>query len=115
MGTRRGSLGVNAPLSSNCAARECCTPSVACMSTVPCNYFSAVVRNPAMAQHPLKIWRKAKGLSVAELARQVGVTREAVRQWEDEDVIPAHLHMRKLAKVTGGAVRADHFYGISQS
>ena len=66
-----------------------------------------------MKQHPLKIWRQTNELSAAELARRVGVTREAVRQWEDENVIPAPAHMRKLQRVTAGAIRADHFYGMA--
>lgn len=66
-----------------------------------------------MAHHPLKIWRKANGLTLAALAKQVGVTPEAVRQWEDERVIPVHGHMRKIAKVTDGAVRPDHFFGVA--
>lgn len=28
-------------------------------------------------------WRKAKGMSLADIARELGVTREAVRLWEN--------------------------------
>ena len=64
-------------------------------------------------QHPLKRWRISANLTRAALAQKVGVTVEAIRQWEHEGAIPDSGHLRKIAKVTDGIVRPDHFHGLA--
>ena len=64
-------------------------------------------------RHPLTVWRKSQHLSMAAFARQVGVTREAVRQWENGASKPHFLKVRAIEKATGGSIRATHFYGAA--
>lgn len=54
-----------------------------------------------MKVHPLKLWRQRKKMSGNELARRIGVSREAVRQWENDGQIPRATHMRIIHKLTG--------------
>ena len=59
--------------------------------------------------HPLKAYRKARGLTMEEFARKVGVQRAAVSKWE-RGSIPRPEIMRRIVEVTGGEVTAQDFY-----
>ena len=63
-----------------------------------------------MKTHPLKVWRKSKGLKLLDAAKLVGVTKECWRQWEKGGRIPHQSHMRRLGQATSGKVRPEHFY-----
>jgi transcriptional regulator with XRE-family HTH domain len=43
--------------------------------------------------------RKRRGLSVAELAKELGISRAAVYQWERNARAPAKRHVLKLAEI----------------
>jgi transcriptional regulator with XRE-family HTH domain len=50
------------------------------------------------------------GISMADFAGQLGVTREAVRGWCAGDYLPSLLHVYEIEKATDGAVCASSFY-----
>ena len=55
---------------------------------------------------------KARGLSDAEMAARLGVTRQTVYRWRRGQAIPGREEMRALHQATGGEVTADDFYGL---
>ena len=58
----------------------------------------------------LSIWRKAQGLTLAEVAKRIGVTEVTLSRYERGERIPAREIMPKIAAVTGGAVQPNDFY-----
>jgi transcriptional regulator with XRE-family HTH domain len=60
---------------------------------------------PAATQEWIKKAMRASRMSAAELARQTGVTRQAVSRWLHPDAsrrtIPDEAHLRRIAEVTG--------------
>lgn len=46
-------------------------------------------------------WRKAKNLSLADIARPLGVTREAVRLWENGDTRTSTEKIIMIAAILG--------------
>lgn len=46
-------------------------------------------------------------LPAATFARRVGVTSATVHRWVDGSIVPSAEALRKIFKVTGGAVRPD--------
>ena len=62
--------------------------------------------------HRISAWRKAVGLSPAELAKRIGVTAAAVYQWEgsgDAKTKPSLENLEKLVKALG--LTMERFYG----
>ena len=57
----------------------------------------------------IKMFRKAKGLTQAELGELLGVSNQAVSKWEMETTMPDILLLPELAKVLG--VTLDDLYG----
>ena len=53
---------------------------------------------------------KRMGLSMADFASQLGVTREAVRCWCRGDYLPSLANVSEIERVTGGAITARSFY-----
>ena len=49
--------------------------------------------------NPIKQRREAKGWTPSQLARRVGVGRQAVRSWEERGSLPNVQSLRKLAEV----------------
>jgi transcriptional regulator with XRE-family HTH domain len=49
--------------------------------------------------NPIKQRREAKGWTQSQLARRVGVGRQAVRSWEERGSLPNVQSLRKLAEV----------------
>lgn len=51
----------------------------------------------------IKRWRKSRDpvVTKSELARRVGVTMEAVLQWEKGDTNPTHTNVEKIATALG--------------
>ena len=60
--------------------------------------------------HPLRAWRVAQGLSLAQAADKVGTTRQVWHNWETGKRRPRPRYMARLRQVTGGKVNADVFY-----
>ncbi len=50
--------------------------------------------------HPIARYRRAKGWTQGALAKEVGVTTNAVQAWE-RGTLPRPMHMPKLAEVLG--------------
>lgn len=61
--------------------------------------------------HAIRIatWRKAKGLTQAKLAANVGVTVSAVSYWEAGKTTPSQGHLEKL--VAALDLTMPRFYG----
>lgn len=53
---------------------------------------------------------KRMGISMAEFAAQLGVTREAVRAWCKREYLPSLANVSEMERLTGGAVTARSFY-----
>lgn len=47
----------------------------------------------------LRNLRKARGLSQPELARQLGITKQAVSNWENNRIIPSASMLRRLSQI----------------
>ena len=50
------------------------------------------------------------GISKADFASQLGVTREAVRAWCAGQYQPSLLHVSEMERLTGGVITARSFY-----
>ena len=56
--------------------------------------------------------RKAHNLTQSELADRLGVTHQAVSQWERSETLPDILILPKLAEIFGETT--DHFLGLTE-
>ncbi len=54
-------------------------------------------------------WLKETGVSSAELARRLGVTRQTVQGWIDGAFRPSIIHLRQLELLTGNVISAASF------
>lgn len=54
-------------------------------------------------------WRKARRLSQAVLADNLGTTQQTLSRWERGVLVPSPRRMREIHLLTGGWVRPDHF------
>lgn len=61
-------------------------------------------------QHPLRKWRKAKGLTLEACARKVGTSRQVWSDWERGRRRPDGRFMPRVRELTDGIVTADHFF-----
>ncbi|MCR5681029.1 MAG: helix-turn-helix domain-containing protein, partial [Clostridiales bacterium] len=50
--------------------------------------------------------RKEKGMTQAELAEALGVTHQAVSQWERSETFPDILTLPKIAEIFGESINA---------
>ena len=55
---------------------------------------------------------KRTGVKNAEFARLIGVSGEAVRRYREGARIPSAEVMRRIVRVTGGAVQPNDFYEL---
>lgn len=55
--------------------------------------------------------RKARGISQVELARRLGVTKQSVCNWENDNIQPSIEMLLKLAKEF--AVSTDYLLGLT--
>ena len=60
--------------------------------------------------HPLREWRKAKGLPLEQAASRIGTSRQVWSDWERRRRRPSPTLMPKVRDLTGGAVGADDFF-----
>lgn len=60
------------------------------------------------SEHPLKSWRKAAGLTLAEAATRVGTSRQVWWGWEAGRRRPSNTLMPKVRELTG--LSSDVFY-----
>lgn len=58
----------------------------------------------------IRLWRESRGITKAQLARDVGVSPAAVSQWEqDKGTEPTHTNVAAIASAIG--VSLSVFYG----
>jgi len=60
--------------------------------------------------HPLRKWRKAKGLTLEECAGKIGTSRQVWSDWERGRRRPDGRFMPKVRAYTGEEISADDFY-----
>ena len=54
-------------------------------------------------------WLRIKGWSPADLADQIGVSRQAVYGWLNGEFYPAYENLLSLSEITEGQVALDSF------
>lgn len=59
-----------------------------------------------MAKHPLRAWRECEGLSVAEAAERLSVSREFIYQLERGNMNCGVKSAPRIARVTGISLEA---------
>ncbi|WP_243577919.1 helix-turn-helix domain-containing protein [Clostridium minihomine] len=65
-----------------------------------------------MIAEKIKSLRVARGLTQAELARQLGITRNGVNSWEQGLSMPSPAYLVELAKLF--RVTTDYLLGLSE-
>ena len=60
----------------------------------------------------LSTYMKNRKLGAADLAREIGVSPQAVRRYCSGERIPAPEVMRRIVAATGGAVQPNDFYDV---
>lgn len=60
--------------------------------------------------HPLRVWRVGAGLTVAQAAQKLGVTRQTWHAYEANRRPPLPSVMDRLLVLTDGAVQPNDFY-----
>lgn len=63
-----------------------------------------------MLNQRIRILRQARGLSQVELARILGVTKQSVSNWENDNIQPSIEMLKKIAQTFG--VSADYLLGL---
>ena len=63
-----------------------------------------------MLSERIKALRKASGISQVDLAELLGVTKQSVSNWENDNIQPSIEMLLKLVKVFG--VSSDYLLGI---
>lgn len=61
-------------------------------------------------EHPLTAWRKSRGISLADIARQIDCTRPVVGRYEAGRT-PRQPFMDRIVILTEGAVTANDWLG----
>jgi transcriptional regulator with XRE-family HTH domain len=64
----------------------------------------------AIPEHPLRKWRKARGLTLHEAALRIGTVRQVWSDWERGRRRPGPQYMPLVRDLTDGEVTADAFY-----
>ena len=59
------------------------------------------------------VWRKSTGMSQAKLGAKLGVTQVAVCDWENDKRTPEKSMLRKIARLSKGAVPVDSWGGTA--
>lgn len=57
----------------------------------------------------LDAWMRARGMTMRDLAKRLGVSSETVRRWLIGARLPRRQHLAALRALTGGEVTADSF------
>lgn len=66
-----------------------------------------------MLNQRIRILRQARGLSQVELARILGVTKQSVSNWENDNIQPSIDMLKRIAQTFG--VSADYLLGLDDS
>jgi transcriptional regulator with XRE-family HTH domain len=62
------------------------------------------------SDHPLRRWRKSKGLTLEECGAAVGTSRQVWSDWERGRRRPSGEFMPRVRSFTEGAIVADDFF-----
>ena len=66
-----------------------------------------------MLNQRIRILRQARGLSQVELARILGVTKQSVSNWENDNIQPSIEMLKRIAQTF--AVSTDYLLGLDDS
>lgn len=62
--------------------------------------------------HPLQKWRKAKGLTLDQAAKEVGTVRQVWSDWERGRRRPGEELMKEVYRFTDGVITPNDFYDL---
>lgn len=65
-----------------------------------------------MLNQQIRVLRQARGISQVELAKRLGVTKQSVSNWENDNIQPSVEMVVKLAGVF--SVSTDYLLGLEQ-
>lgn len=63
-------------------------------------------------EHPLRKWRKARGLTLDQAAQKVGTVRQMWSDWERGRRRPGEELMKEVYRVTEGLITPNDFYDL---
>ena len=66
-----------------------------------------------MLNQRIRALRQSRGMSQVDLARLLGVTKQSVSNWENDNIQPSIEMLKKLAAVF--AVSTDYLLGLSEA
>lgn len=67
------------------------------------------------ALHPLKRWRLSKGLTLQQVADQIGTKRSTVHHYETGRRLPHRKIMPRIIMMADGALSTSDFYTVRES
>lgn len=62
----------------------------------------------------LKKWLLDNGKTIADMARDLGLTHCVVRTWAESERIPTKENMQKIVAYTKGEVQPNDFYEVQK-
>lgn len=65
-----------------------------------------------MLNQQIRTLRSVRGMSQVELARRLGVTKQSVSNWENDNIQPSIEMLRKLADIF--SVSTDYLLGLEK-
>ena len=65
-----------------------------------------------MLNHQIRTLRLVRGMSQVELARRLGVTKQSVSNWENDNIQPSIEMLKKLANIF--SVSTDYLLGLEK-
>ena len=66
-----------------------------------------------MLNQRIRLLRQARGLSQVELAKRLGVTKQSVSNWENDNIQPSIEMLKQLAQVF--SVSTDYLLGLEHT
>ncbi len=66
-----------------------------------------------MLSENIRLLRQAKGLSQVDLSKELGVTKQCVSNWENDNVVPSIEMLIKIAEYFG--VTTDYLLGRTEA
>ncbi len=66
-----------------------------------------------MLNQRIRLLRQAQGISQVELAKQLGVTKQSISNWENDNIQPSIDMLKQLAQVF--SVSTDYLLGLDHT
>ena len=66
-----------------------------------------------MLNQQIRLLRQARGISQVELAKQLGVTKQSISNWENDNIQPSIDMFKQLAQVF--SVSTDYLLGLDHT